>query len=79
VFNSLVSITNVSGRDVHTYLTRIPPTVVASCGGGWTLHAWIGMTNNLPRHPVSVTERYLVMNDTHFIFVVYSFTLFPSD
>jgi len=38
----------------------------------------IGMTINLPGHPMSVTQCYLAMNDTH-IWVVYSFASFPSD
>jgi len=53
--------------------------VVASCGGGWTLRAGIGMTINLPDYPMSVTQCYLAKNDTHFIRVVYSFASFPSD
>jgi len=36
--------------------------MVAPCGGGWALRAGIGMTINLPGHPVSVTKCYLVMN-----------------
>jgi len=28
------------------------------CGGGWALRAGIGMTINLPGHPMSVTQRY---------------------
>jgi len=60
-------------------MLTVPTTVVAPCGGGWALRAEIGMTINLPSYPMSVTQCYLVMNDTHFIRVVYSFASFPSD
>jgi len=43
------------------------------------LRAGIGMTINLPGHPMSVTQRYLAMNDTSVIPVVNSFASFPSD
>jgi len=50
-----------------------PPMVVGGpCGAG------IRMTINLPGHPMSVTQCYLAMNDTHVIWVVYSFASFPS-
>jgi len=53
--------------------------VFARCGGGWALRVGIEMTINLPGHPMSVTQRYLAMNDTHAIRVVYSFASFLSD
>jgi len=54
--------------------------MVASCGGGgWALRAGIGMTINLPVNPMSVTQCYLAMNNTHVIRVDYSFASFPSD
>jgi len=53
--------------------------VVAPCSGGWALRAGIGMTINLPGHPMSVTQCYLDVNNTHVIRVVYSFASFPSN
>jgi len=53
--------------------------MVSPCSGGWALRAGIGMTINLPCHPMSVTQCYLGMNDIlyithmHVIRVVYSF------
>jgi len=35
----------------------------------------IEMTINLPGHPMSVTQCYLAMNDTHFFRTVYSFCI----
>jgi len=52
--------------------------VDAPCGGGWALRAGIGMTINLPGHPMSVTQCYLTMNGT-LIRVAYSYASFPSD
>jgi len=51
----------------------VPPKVFVPCGGGWALRAGIGMNTNLPGHPMSITQCYLAMKDTHFIRVVYSF------
>jgi len=39
----------------------------------------IGMTINLPGHPVPVTQCYLAIYGTHVIKFVYSFASFPSD
>jgi len=38
--------------------------VVAPCGAGWAQHAEIGMTINLPGHPMALTQCYLAMKDT---------------
>jgi len=43
-----------------------PPTVVTPCGDGWALRAGIGMPINLPGYPMSVTQCYLTMNNTHY-------------
>jgi len=56
-----------------------PPAVVAPCGDGWSLSTGIGMTINLPDHPMLVTQCYLAMNDTSVSRIVYSFASFPSD
>jgi len=53
--------------------------VVAPCGGGWALRAGTEMTFNLPGHPMSVTQHYLAINNSHFIRVVYTFASFPND
>jgi len=39
----------------------------------------VELTFNLPDHPMSVTQCWLAMNDTHFIRVVCSFASFQSD
>jgi len=64
---------------IWLHLFKVPPMIVAPCGGGWAQRAEIGMSINLPGHPISVTQWYLSKNDTHVIRVVYSFSSFRSD
>jgi len=55
----------LSSQCSHLTASQVPPTAVAPCGGGWALRTEIGMTINLPGHPMSVTQNYLAMNDTY--------------